>query len=470
VSQLLHPSGHEFRNKVRRPGRQFPFVRLRSSFEPIVTAAVAQRASGHVETVADVDSSLERERLADRPVRPALAPRLRGPAALIPNAKEGRVEVLSRRELHGLEGWRRAFTAQHKDWRYYEIVQDTIHPEFEHHYLAFRDAGGGIIAMQPFFLLDQDLLAGVNPAFRANIDRIRRHWPGLMRLRTLMVGCAAGEGHLDGDADHAELVAQLLAGAITVQARRLGARMVVLKEFPRQNRRALRVFTAAGFGRIPSMPMTRRNIAYPDFDSYMQHALNGAVRRNLRRKFAASESAGPLEMSVVTDIGPWIDEVFPLYRQVYDRSRLRFEKLTKVYFCELGRRMPDKARFFVWRQGGKAVAFAECLVHQDTLFAEYLGLDYDVAIRLHLYHRIYRDVVSWAMAQGYRWFQSSGLNYDPKLHLRHSLEPIDLYVRGTSSPMNAMIQRLLPLIEPTHYDPTLPKFHNYADLWDDPPK
>jgi predicted N-acyltransferase len=128
--------------------------------------------------------------------------------------------------------------------------------------------------------------------------------------------------------------------------------------------------------------------------------------------------------------------------------------------------MPDKVRFFVWRRNGKAVAFGECLVHGDTMFAEYLGLDYDVALRLHLYHYVFRDLVRWAMTNGYEWFQSSGLNYDPKLHLRHRLVPVDLYVKHTSPVVNMLLRRALPWLEPTRYDQTLKKFPNYSELWE----
>ena len=61
--------------------------------------------------------------------------------------------------------------------------------------------------------------------------------------------------------------------------------------------------------------------------------------------------------------------------------------------------------------------------------------------------------------------RSSGLNYDPKLHLRHQLDPIDLYVRHTSGPINAIMRCFLPLLEPTRYDKTLAKFSNYHELW-----
>jgi hypothetical protein len=130
-----------------------------------------------------------------------------------------------------------------------------------------------------------------------------------------------------------------------------------------------------------------------------------------------------------------------------------------------GQAAPDRVRFFVWRHQGKAVAFGECIVHGETMFAEYLGLDYSVALRLHLYHYVFRDLMNWGIANGYKWFQSSGLNYDPKLHLRHRLKPVDLYVKHTSSALNLAMRMALPWLEPTRYDKTLKKFPNYRDLW-----
>jgi hypothetical protein len=77
---------------------------------------------------------------------------------------------------------------------------------------------------------------------------------------------------------------------------------------------------------------------------------------------------------------------------------------------------------------------------------------------------MYRDMVSWAITNGYKEFRSSGLNYDPKLHFRHLLDPIDLYVRHTSRVVNAALKLLLPLLDPTRYDATLRKFANYREL------
>ena len=82
----------------------------------------------------------------------------------------------------------------------------------------------------------------------------------------------------------------------------------------------------------------------------------------MRRKFRAIAKAAPIEFEALTDISPYVDEIYPLYLQVHERSALKFERLTKAYFRRLGERMPDKARFFLWRQEGRIIAFSLAIV------------------------------------------------------------------------------------------------------------
>jgi hypothetical protein len=158
------------------------------------------------------------------------------------------VKIISRRELRHCRQWQRAFASQHKDSRYYEVVEDTIHPEFHYLYFAARDCGGEIRAIQPFFVLDQDILAGLRAYCGGVIDAIRRRWPRFMVMKTMMIGCVAGEAHLD-DAGEVVRVAttELLAAEIIGHARALGVRLVVLKGVSAQLSRRALVFRAFRF-------------------------------------------------------------------------------------------------------------------------------------------------------------------------------------------------------------------------------
>ena len=376
------------------------------------------------------------------------------------------ISVVSRAELSRCAPWTSTFTDQRKDYRYYEILDDTLQGNFEHRYFAIVDGNGQVRAVQPFFLVDQDILEGIDAERIRWISWVRRFYPRFLKLRTLMIGCSAGEAHLAAtETLPADIVAETLSNGIVRQARSLNAKLIVLKEFPSRYRKLLRCFVQCGFARAPSMPMTMLDIRYDSFDAYMVKALKSSSRKKLRKNLEATAGVSDIRMSVTDDAASFVDEVYPLYLQVFERSKMRFEKLTKDYFRQIGQRMNDKVRFFAWRRGNMLVAFSLCMVQGDSLYAEYVGFDYAVALDLHLYHYVVRDMINWGISNGYKWFRSSGLNYDPKLHMRHRLDPIDLYVRHTSILANAILKLALPWIVPVRYDATLKLFANYKDLW-----
>ena len=96
------------------------------------------------------------------------------------------------------------------------------------------------------------------------------------------------------------------------------------------------------------MPLTRLELNFSSFDEYFA-TLGKATRKNLRRKFRDAEVAGKIDLQIITDITPHVDEIYPLYLQVHERSSLKFETLTKEYFYRLSRDMSDRSRFFLWR-------------------------------------------------------------------------------------------------------------------------
>lgn len=376
---------------------------------------------------------------------------------------DGNAHILSRAQLAECPAWKEIFRDQCKDHRFYEIIARTLREDFEYEYIVLKDASGTLRAIQPIFFVRQNVVEGV-PGLRAAVDTIRRRFPKFLTLRILMVGCAAGESHL-GVLRHEdeEWAARALHSSLKKYARQRGASLVVLKDFSSRYRSTLSSFSLNGYARVPSMPMTQLALHHGDFETFLM-TLGKATRKNLRRKFRKAEKAEPITCDVVSDITPHIEEVYPLYLQVYQRSPLKFERLTKEYFCEIGRGLPERTRFFIWRQNGKPIAFSLCLVHGNTLYDEYLGLDYSVALDLHLYFYTFRDIISWALQHGITSYCSSPLNYDPKLHLGCTLLPLDLYVTHTASILNPLFKHAVRFLEPTRHDPVLRQFSNAHQL------
>jgi len=374
-------------------------------------------------------------------------------------------KITSLADLQNCDAWPRAFRNKCKDHRYYEIVEDTLEGGFEYRYLLLEDRSGNVRAIQPVFFLRQNLVEGVPGKIRSVVDLVRKILPRFLTMRVLMVGCAAGAGDLDaGDEKDEAWAANALQASLRTYARQNKASLVVLKDFPAKYRPVLETFSSNGYARIPSMPMTRLALhPFQDWDEYFR-TLGKATRKDLRRKFRKAERAPKIDMEVVNDITPWVDEVYPLYLAVHERSPFKFETLTKNYFRAVGQRMPERARFFIWRQSGKIVAFSLSLVCDDAIYDECMGLDYSVALDLHLYFYTLRDIITWSLQQRLKYYYSNPLNYEPKLHLDCELVPLDLYVMHTNAFLNPIFRRVIKYLGPTRHDPILRRFPNAHEL------
>ncbi len=377
---------------------------------------------------------------------------------------QGVAKIVIRSELHNCDAWRRAFHNKCKDHRYYEIVEETVEGGFEYRYLLLEDGSGNTRAIQPVFFVRQNLIEGVPGKISSIVDRVRKVFPRFLTMRVLMVGCAAGTGDLSAYDERDETwVANALQASLSTYARQNKASLIVLKDFPAIYRSKLETFPLNGYARIPSMPMTRLPLPYNNWDEYFR-TLSKATRKDLRRKFRKAGQAPTIEMEVVSDVTALVDEIYPLYLAVHERSPLKFESLTKDYFRAVGQRMPERARFFIWRQLGRIVAFSFCLVCDGKIYDECIGLDYSIALDLHLYFYTLRDIISWALEQGLKYYYSNPLNYEPKLHLDCELVPLDLYVMHTSALLNPLFRRLIKYLGPTRHDPVLQQFPNADQL------
>jgi len=212
----------------------------------------------------------------------------------------GIARVVSLAELQDCDAWKNAFATKSKDHRFYEIVEATIEPRFDYHYLIFEDNAGTIRGIQPIFFVQQNLVEGI-PALKRSVNAVRQIFPRFLTMRLLMTGCVAGEGHLGACAPEDEAwIAEALASVLKIFARQKKASLVVFKDFSARYRAPLKSLLANGFTRVPSMPMTKLRLGYTDFENYLE-SLSKATRKNLRRKFRKAAKAAPIDLEVVSE-------------------------------------------------------------------------------------------------------------------------------------------------------------------------
>lgn len=376
----------------------------------------------------------------------------------------GRFEVFDRIEAIAPETWRAMFRPHWKDYRYYRTLEETFAAEFPQRYLILRDAAGEVRAIQPLFLVAQDITAGCSPRLRAMLRPLRR-W---LTFRLLMAGCVVGDGQIGArKGEDLPAVCEALTAALDLYARREGISLVLFKDLPISCRRTFGALTRSRrFTRVRSLPAVTLNLAgLSSFEDYLQKRLGKATRKSLRRKFRELEDLPPLALEVKTSIDEAeATQLHRLYEAVALRGDVHFEVFTREYFLSLGERMPDQTRYFIWRHEGRVVAFSFCTVFGDAIYDNDLGLDGALASPLHLYYQTFRDIVRWALAHGITRYYSAPFNYEPKLRLAMELTPLDLYARHRFAPANWALRLLSPLMAPTRQEPLLAQFPNAGQL------
>jgi hypothetical protein len=358
--------------------------------------------------------------------------------------------------------WANAWAQHAKDSRFNEVVEQGLDDQFEQRYFVLVNSGLGQTCVQTFFVVKQDLTAGLPKTIRTTIARLRQRWRSLFFMRMLMVGSPAAEGLLDREEPWA---VEALRTALEKYARRQRIGMVLLKDFPSEYRYLLEIFTSRNYQRIPGLPAVRLDLDFSSFEEFTAKRLSKSYRKNLRRKFKVLESFPPVTFEVHHGCTPeQAEKIFPLYWEVYQRAKLSFEVLNRDFLARLGQLMPDKIRLFLWRQEGRLVAFNMVIVHDGIVDDLYVGFDYKVASKLNLYFVTWRDVIEWSVQNGLRTYRSGPLNYDPKLHLKMSLVPQDLYARHLSPVLNRPLLLAMRWLGPTRYEPILKQFPNAHEL------
>jgi hypothetical protein len=358
--------------------------------------------------------------------------------------------------------WANAWHKHAKGNRFHEVVEQSLCDQFVQRYFVLVNSRRDQVSIQTFFVIKQDLTAGLPKTVRKAVTQLRRRWRSLFFMQMLMVGSPAEESLLDCEEPWA---IEALRTALEKYASQARIGLVLLKDFPAEYRDLLREFTAQHYQRVPGLPGVKLDLDFSSFEEYMTKKLSKVYRKNLRRKFRALESVPPVTFEVHNGCTPeQADEIFPLYWEVYRRAKLSFEVLNRDYLIRLGQSMPDTVRLFLWRQEGRLVAFNLGIVHDGVIDDLYVGFDYDVASRLHLYFLTWRDLIEWSVQNGVKIYRSGPHNFDPKLHLKMSLVPRDLYARHLSPILNRPLLLAMKWLGPTRYEPILKRFPNASEL------
>lgn len=284
-----------------------------------------------------------------------------------------------------------------------EAVETGMAADSKFWHVVFYDDEGGPAATATLcsYRVDAALLA--NGLVKRMAQAVGRLFPRLLTFRVMFCGLcfSAGQSHLRfAPGANAAAILRELDTLLMSLGRDERAKCIVFKEFRPEELASLESLPGLGYRQAESLPMNHVEPRFTSFDDFCSHQKSNRryVIQKSRKKFAASGlrveqmPGGPRAAAIFTD------DVYRLFESVFDRAKVRLEKITAETFRELARRLPDQTAWTFIFDGERVVAFAASLFTAATYHQMFVG--YDTAINAH--SDLYFNLFFHAMDRAYR--------------------------------------------------------------------
>ena len=233
--------------------------------------------------------------------------------------------------------------------------------------------------------------------------------------------------------------------------------LIMFKDFLDVDMPLMKPLLQQNFFEAESFPSVRVELGSGGIEEYFQ-TLGRHTRKSLRRKIKKTLSLEPIEVKVIDTVEPIIDDVYQLYLNTYNASTVRFEKLTREFFINVGRYMSGQAKFFLYYVEGRLAAFNLCFHHQDILIDKFIGFDYALTRKYNLYFFSWYKNIEWCLKHSLHFYQVGQTDYEEKLRLGGHPLPLHVLVRHNNRIINMVLKNISQLFTPSQNDESL-KLH-----------
>ncbi|MFN0051440.1 MAG: GNAT family N-acetyltransferase [Planctomycetales bacterium] len=304
------------------------------------------------------------------------------------------------------------------------------------HVLYFDDADQPVAsASLCLYRVDVALLA--NGLIKRLVQGVRRFLSRPLEFPVLFCGLcfSAGQSNVRfAPGAQTAVVLQQLDELLLSIAARERAKCVVFKEFKPSETTALDGLLELGYQRADSLPMNHVEPIYQSFGEFVARQKSSrryAIRKS-QKKFALSGLRVEQMLGGEGADRLFTDDAYRLFETVYDRARVRLEKVTAEMFRELARKLPEQTAWTFIFQGERIVAFAVSLFTPAVYHQMFVGYD----ASLNAEHDLYFNLFFHAMDRAYR--QNCGV-----IHVGQSADefkhqklgchqrPLCFYIKGT---------------------------------------
>ncbi len=354
-----------------------------------------------------------------------------------------------------VEDWNRVYPDVLEGYNFYKTLDGSGLDQFSLFYIAVYDRKTPV-AVTSCFIMNYPLDTSINGPLRRVTNSIKKLMPNIFSLKAVICGMPMGQGKIGliGDPD---AVMKVISRRIEQIAKKKKAPIIAFKDFDQAHTKILDPLQGKGFAKFDSLPTTILNVWYKDFEEYMM-TLSSASRYDLRRKFKRVDGHVNLDFKIVDAIDEAeLQEVYKLYLDIVAKHDMGFELLPMEFFRKLPVNMPGHTKYFLWRIDGKLVMFLFGLVSKEMFIDYYVGLDYSITHKYHLYFIKFRETLNWCIKNGVKQYEMGITGYEPKRRLGFDFVPLYIYVKLRNRALRPAFNFICQFLKFENFDPALKK-------------
>jgi len=364
-----------------------------------------------------------------------------------------KTRVIRKIEAVSADAWNKVFPNVLESYDFFRTLDESGLDQFSFYYILVYDRTT-LVGAAPCFLVNYSLDTSISGPLRRLSNSVKKINPTIFSLKAFVCGTPLGPGRI-GIAGDADKVVGVILRRMEQIAKKEKCAITAFKDFERHYTGLLDPLQKEGFAKFDSLPTTEMNVWFRDFEEYLK-SLSAASRYDLRRKFRKVDGKVKIDMRIVDSLDDdTLREVYKLYLDIVEKHDMGFELLPVAFFRNLPKNMPGRVKYFLWNIDGKLAAFLLCLVSEKRLIDYYVGLDYAVAHKHHLYFVKFRDIMNWCIKNRVKEYEMGITGYEPKRRLGFEFIPLYLYARLRNRMLRPVFKFVCQFLKFENFDPAL---------------
>lgn len=196
-------------------------------------------------------------------------------------------------------------------------------------------------------------------------------------------------------------VLQMLDDILCKIAVKERASCIIIKGLSAEECERLDALPDLGYLRGNGLPVYHARPDYRNFENYLS-SLRSHRRRDIKRSQRKFEQFGLRAVQMTGRDGVdriFTDDVYQLYEAVYERAKMKLEKLPAAFFHELASHLPDQTAFTFIYDRDRVVAFAVSVFTSSVCHHMFLGFDYELNPKCDLYFNLLYKLMDYSYRQ-----------------------------------------------------------------------